>query len=335
MNDAADAGRETGRDADDHKGHVNSAAARRPGRGWLAVALLVPALGVLETAADGYFAGRPPAFDDYFELRGPVAAQKAPGDKVIVAPRWAEPLVRRALGDELMPLRDVAEQDLRFYEGVIEISILGQRSPDVLGFREVDRRQVGRFELRRLVNPSPLRKRFDFVSELSPTRVDVRGTNPPVSCPWNERATPMSGGLGGNPTFPAKRFECPGSPFLNVSVTVIADEEFRARRCIWAHPLRDGELSIRYERVPLGSVIAGRSGMYWMIERARAGAPVTMRIRVDGHEVGTVVHTDGQGFAPFEVPLGIHAGAASAEVEFAVSSENYAHRHYCFEAHSR
>ncbi len=75
--------------------------------------------------------------------------------------------------------------------------------------------------------------------------------------------------------------------------------------------------------------------MYWMIERERRGAPVTLSVRVNGETVGEATHADGDGWAAFEFPLAAHAGAAEAEVEFAVRSADFTHRHYCFEADTR
>ena len=46
------------------------------------------------------------------------------------------------------------------------------------------------------------------------------------------------------------------------------------------------------------------------------------------------VDADGDGWAPFELPLGARAGA-TADVEFRVSSPNPQARHLCFEADSR
>jgi hypothetical protein len=75
--------------------------------------------------------------------------------------------------------------------------------------------------------------------------------------------------------------------------------------------------------------------MYWIIERNLTGAPVTLTVRVDGEPVGSYTHIDGAGWQSFVMPLGAHAGKASAEVEFAVTTPNYLHRHYCFEADTR
>ena len=95
------------------------------------------------------------------------------------------------------------------------------------------------------------------------------------------------------------------------------------------------EIVTRFHEVPLGKVIRGHAGLYWIIEREKRGAPITLTIRVDGDTVGHTVHRDGDGWAGFELPLGAHAGAEKAEVEFAVASPNYRDRHFCFEADTR
>lgn len=309
---------------------------RRRLRGWGRAALIgLPALGLGELGAHVYFSRRAPDFDAWRAIAAPVAAMKQPGDLVIIAPAWADPVARRALGDALMPIRDAARPDESRYAAAIEVGILGQHADELAGWQEEAHREQGKFLLRRLTNPSPARVVFDFVDHLAPPAVDVRGTEPPVVCAWNPRARIVAGGLGGNPTFPAERFECPGGVFFNVGVTVIADEEFRPRRCIWSHPFKGGEIITRFRDVPLGAVIRGHAGMYWMIERERAGAPVTLAVRVDGETVGEATHVDGDGWASFEFPLGAHAGASGAVVEFAVTTQNNAHRHYCFEADTR
>ncbi|WP_437291667.1 hypothetical protein [Sorangium sp. So ce406] len=322
------------REASSSAGDSTNARGWRRALGLLAL-LGLPALGLGELGAHLYFSERAPDFDAWREVEAPLAAMKQPGDLVVVAPAWADPAARRALGDELLPLRDAARPDESRYAAAVEISVLGQRAEELAGFREERRQEHGRFVLRRLVNPSPARVVYDFVDHVAPSSADVRVTDPPAACRWNPRARIAAGGLGGHPTFPAERFECPGGPFFNVGVTVIADEEFRPRRCIWSHPPRDGEIVTRFRDVPLGAVIRGHAGMYWIIEREQRGAPVTLSVRVNGEAVGEATHVDGDGWAAFEFPLGAHAGAARAEVEFAVTSPDYTHRHYCFEADTR
>ena len=300
-----------------------------------AALLCVPALGVLELGLHLYFARRAPAFDAWASVKPAVSELKRDGDLVVIAPGWSDPLARAALGDELMPIRDVARPDTSRYEGAVEVSILGQHDAEIGGWREESRRDVGQFLVRRLANPAPARVVFDFTDHAHPPIADVRGTEPEVACIWNANARIEAGGLGGHPTFPPQRFECPGGVFFNVGVTVIADQDFRPRRCLWSHPLPRGEIVTRFTGVPLGAVIRGHGGMYWIIERERKGAPITLAVRVDGDTVGETTHRDGDGWSAFEFPLGAHAGAAVADVEFAVRTPNYAHRHFCFEADTR
>lgn len=297
--------------------------------------LAVPLVGAVELAGQRWTTHRAPSFDGWAEIEAPVRAIKQAGDLVVIAPEWADPMARRALGDELMPLRDVARPDETRYAHAIEVSILGESAPELRGWREESRRELGKFLIRRLANPAPRRVIYDFVDHARPGEADVRGTVPPMECVWNSRAPILAGGLGGHPTFPPERFECPAGVFFNVGVTVIADEEFRPRRCLWSHPLARGELVTRFHDVPLGQVIRGHGGLYWMVERERRGAPVTLTVRVDGDTVGAFTHRDGEGWKGFEMPLGAHAGQRAREVELAVTSTSYKDRHFCFEADTR
>lgn len=300
--------------------------------------LALPVAGLAELGLHFWFASRPPAFDEWAQIREPVGAMGGADLPVVVAPRWADPLARRALGDERVPLAHAARPDVDRFERAVEVSILGQRSPELEGWVEEASEQRGKFRLRRLHNPRFRPVVFDFVENARPPSAEAFTAapgGPREACRWNPRARTMSGGLGGNPTFPPQRFECPSGPFFNVGVTVIADEQFLPRRCLWSHPPKTGELVTRFAGVRLGDTIEGHSGMYWIIERERKGAPVLVSVRVDGEEIGKVEHADGQGWARFEIPLGAHARKPGAVVEFGVSSPSYLHRHFCFEATSR
>src|SRR5271156_4696579 len=91
--------------------------------------LLVPALGLAELGAHLWFAKRPPTFDEWSTVVNAVRETRQEGDLVVIAPSWADPAARRALGDALMPLRDVARPDESRYAHAIEVSILGERAP--------------------------------------------------------------------------------------------------------------------------------------------------------------------------------------------------------------
>lgn len=295
----------------------------------------VAILGVVELALHVYDKKKSPNPEDWAQLQGPVGEEKHAEDVVVVAPSWADPWARKTLGNEVFPLRDVARPDVSRYPTALEIAMLGQTSPELVGFREISQKQVGPFTLRRLENPNYKPIVFDFVDNVAAGHADVRLTQPEAKCIYTKNARPIAGGLGGHPTFPGVRFECPTGIYFNVSETVIADQDFRPRRCIWAHPPNKGEVVIRFSDVHLGSVIRGHGGLYWIIERDKPGAPVIVNVRVDGKDVGHYEHKDGDGWSLFDMPLGEHAGKKNAVVEFGVSSSNNLHRHFCFEADSR
>ncbi|MEJ7730568.1 MAG: hypothetical protein WKG00_15275 [Polyangiaceae bacterium] len=316
-------------------------------RALLGTVLALPLLALVELALHLWFAARPPAFDDWRALAAPVAELRQDGDLCVVAPPWAEPLARAALGDR-------SSRCATWPAATARRTARPSRSPSSASgpptWRPGARRRAAsrKFLLRRLENPAPTPVVFDFTEHVRPPLVSVGQVTPDaepdapprsLDCAFEERAAVLAGGLGGHPTFPPQRFVCSRkNPFYNVSTTVVAaGEGFLPRRCIWAPPppAGRGELRIRFSGVPLGQVIQGHSGMYWILERMRAGAEVTLVARVDGEEVGRVTHLDGQGWAPFSFPLGAHAGAERADVELAVSSPDPSARHFCFEADSR
>lgn len=303
------------------------------GRGYFYA--LLPIAGAFELIGSLLAHRSAPAPDRYEELGAAMESLHHRGDLVVVAPRWAEPHARHALGDAFFPLEAVARSDADRFARAIEISIRGQHAPELSRFTEVERREVGPFSLRVLENPKPERVVFDFVDGLVPTWASAASTDPPASCTWSKRSRVMTGGLGGHPAFPAQRFECPEGVYLNVSATVIADEQFLPRRCIWAHPPARGARIVRFSGVPLGERIVGHMGMYWIIERTKKGAPIDLAVVVDGDRLASFRHVDGEGWKGFEVPLGSHAGAERATVEFEISTSDNTDRHLCFQADSR
>lgn len=266
------------------------------------------------------------------ELGPAVAELRASDELVVVAPGWAAPLARQSLGDELMPLSHVARADSSAFARAIEISALGHRAPELAGWRELERRGHGDFTLRVLENPAPAKIAFSFVDQLGPERATaLEGAR---DCRWNAAARIVSGGLGGHPTFPGQRFECPSGLPTFVGVTVIDDEDYRARRCIWAHPSPVGPVTIRFRDVPLGDRVYGYTGMSWVLARDGVGGSVELEVRVGGESVGRAVHPNLGAWQRFEIPLGARAGQ-SADVELVVRADSAKNRPFCFTADTR
>jgi hypothetical protein len=298
--------------------------------------LALPALGGIELLAHWDFAGRAPRSEEWQALRPALERSKEPRDLVVIAPGWAEPMARQAFGDVLMPLGDVARADVSGYSRAILVSALGERSQELSGWRLLSERTEGRFALRVLQNPKPARVRYSFVESLGPeaSRVSVVLGTEEESCSWTTLAPLSTGGLGGEPTFPRERFRCSGGPEYFVGVTVIDDENYRPRRCIWAHPPVRGALHIRYFGVPLGRSLHGYVGLPYLITRDGAGTTVELRVNVGDRPIGKIAHSDERGWESFDLSVGGDA-QGSSDVEFQITSQNPHARSFCFYADMR
>ena len=58
-----------------------------------------------------------------------VRARHEPGDLIVFAPRWADPIGRMHLGD-LIPVDMAARMDAAGYARIWEVSVRGERSPE-------------------------------------------------------------------------------------------------------------------------------------------------------------------------------------------------------------
>lgn len=310
--------------------------------------LLLPALGLAEFGLHQYFSRRAPTLQQWRELR-PLVEESLEGEPfgtriaqdssqtktlIVAAPAWSEPNARAALGTELMPLAHVARPDDSSFSFALEIGILGERAK-LEGWQEVWHRQVGDFRLRGLTNPKAERVSLDFVDALSPKRVRVRTLRRGTSraCRYGTHKV-KNGDLHGHPTFPRNRFACAGGDWHFVGVTVIEDQHYQPRRCLWAHPGNDEVLSIEYQAVSIGQRVRGYGGLPYFRERESHGAPVEMEVYVGGEKIGAYLHRDGEGWSPFDFDT---RGRASEvlPVEFRVTSKRAAHREFCFQADVR
>lgn len=302
-------------------------------RGWLW--LFVPLLGLAELAAHVFFANRAPRVEEWRALAPSVLAHKRPGEPIVVAPEWAEPLARYALGDAAFPLDEVARPDANGFRRVLEISALGARAEETRDFRVVSEEQSGPFVLRVLENPKPRRARYRFLEHATPAELEVSVVEGDQSapCPYDDHARVVAGGLHGEVTFPRERFVCPGDEASFVGITVIDDQEYRPRRCLWAHPPPDGFLRLRFRDVPLGRSVTGFAGLSYFLFRDGLGQPIELRARLDGALLGSYRHRDEWGWHEFGIGAGARAGKVGT-LDFEIESQHAPARHFCFYAES-
>jgi hypothetical protein len=306
-----------------------------PGTRRAAALIAVAALGLSELGLHVHFSRVAPTLEEWQGLKGPVGQLAGSGELVVVAPEWAEPNARFALGSELMPLGHVARPDASGFERALEISILGESAEELEGWRLERREQVGKFALRSLVNPHPMPVLYDFVAHVEPASLSVqvlRGKRADP-CPYGT-AKVSNGDLGGHPTFPRRRFSCPGAEWAMVAPTVIEDQNYRPRQCIWAHPANRGTVELHFQSVPLGTRISGYGALPYLFERESHGSPIQLEVSVAGKTIGTFEHRDGEGWKRFEFSTAEYAGQTQP-VDFRVSSRQVHERQFCFQASVR
>jgi hypothetical protein len=101
----------------------------------------------------------------------------------------------------------------------------------------------------------------------------------------------------------------------------------RARRCVWAHPLTNKTLVIRFDNVDVGSRI---KGFYGIVDGVSTENPGTVNISVLADETrifeGATVRS---GLKEFDV-----ASGSAKNIEFRIFTEKDVRRHFCFDAWS-
>lgn len=270
-------------------------------RGRLPLRLLWGALLLLpltELAGHAVIRARVPPRADWKAAAAHVRELARPGDAFAVAPPWADPLLRRELGDRIA-LANAGRSDLAPFSRLWALTIRGHRPagapsrpPDRV--EHFDRVRVLRWDL----GPSPVR--FDLVEQVSQAEVSLVRPDGEHPCPWR-RPGPRGGGLGAGPAVPPERFVCdPRRPFLWVAPTIIEDLGLEPRRCVSQHPQGRQPVRVRYRDVPLGDRIVLYAGLYYEHERRLEGGPVDVVIRVDDQVVGRMTHRDGDGWKRME-----------------------------------
>jgi hypothetical protein len=297
-----------------------------------ALSLLV-VVGLSELLAALWVSSRATSLGDFESARSTLSELRRPGDLIVVAPQWAEPLARAAFGDAWMPLEHLARADASTFERAVEVALPGHVAPDVADWPVQGGAASAGLELRVRANPAPVHPVFRF-DALEAARVFVESRGRRQDCAWTERAAPSAGGLHGAVAAPSRRFQCRDGAEHYVGTTIIDDEQYRPRRCVWAHPPRRGALVIRFEDVPLGERIDGYAGLSYFQFRDGVEAPVDLEVRVDGASLGRYRHRDERGWASFRFATPGKRGARG-DVEFRVESRAARQRHFCFYADAR
>lgn len=297
---------------------------------------LIPLLGLLEVVLHFAFSERAADAQDWEKLPGLVEQLRRPGDRVVITPEWAEPLARSVLGDGVMPMRDLARPDISGWSFALEVALFDAEAPELASFTTLATLDGGPFSLRRLKNPNFVPVLYHFDDHVRPEQLQVTEPDGQAEkpCPFTNRAAASAGGLPGHPSYPRARFRCSGGEPFFVGVTIVDDQRYQPRRCLLAHPPRQGgPLRLRFSNVPPGRAITGAGGLPYLLFRDGLGPPVTIAVFVNDRKVGESTHRDEAGFTPFRFEIG--SSEAIREVRFEVTSPSGRNRPFCFSAELR
>ena len=290
---------------------------------------LVPLLGLVELGLHQYFATRAPSFDDYAALAPELLKLKQPGVPVVVAPRWAEPLLRQA-APAAFPIAELTRPEDTGFAMFIEVSLLGSRAPELASLPVREQRQVGAFTLLLHDNPRFSEPRFDFVTAVDAGEVEVFSQlgQERRGCPVVERRQASTGGLHGPVARPSRRHECPQGRV--VAVTIIEDQNYRPHRCILVDPPATGSIVLRFSSVPSSPRLLGFAGFSYFLGRDYQAKLAELRISDGGRPLGQHRAQPSEGWQRFELQR-----AQPGAVEVSVTRAAAEPTDFCFALEAR
>lgn len=127
------------------------------------------------------------------------------------------------------------------------------------------------------------------------------------------------------------RWHCGPDDWNYVGETTVVVRD-RPQECIWAHPV-DGALVIRFADVPRGATLTGKHMLSDIAAQSDVPGDITLDIRVDGESVSTRTQALRRGLATFRVAL--PEGPELMDLEFEITAETTAQRHFCFDGSIR
>lgn len=254
-----------------------------------------------------------PTDGDWRAAAAQVRAGFRQGDLVVAAPAWADPLMRRELGD-LLPVAVAGRMDSARFGRVWEISQRGARAPDTAGGRVVAGARHGALSVKLWEKPHE-RVVFDFVAGWQRAALSV--------------LTPDRGEL---PCWPAQeRFQCGEGTSLAPEVLEI---DTTLRDGLGVEPHERTTTVLEYPDVPLGHTLAVAAGLHNVWLRKAGDGKVSVRVLVDGRELGALEATSMSGWTLRRFDTAAWAGR-QGKVRFEITTDKAHARHLGLAAEAR
>ncbi len=161
----------------------------RPARwnAWRVVFASTLAVALVEVIGHYNIQSRVVPEDDWRAAAAVLRDEVQPTDTILVAPDWASPVARMALGD-LMTEPRAAYSDLAGFTRAFELSARGRRHPDLVGREPTSVQRVGALTLREYaLGESPVL--FDLTAHVEQASVSVRRRSGEQPCPWRSSSS--------------------------------------------------------------------------------------------------------------------------------------------------
>jgi len=289
-----------------------SPRARRLG---LAAVALVAVLAVVETAVALVAPALAPTDADWEAAAREVRGGFRPGDLVVAAPAWADPIMRVHLGD-LVPPEVAGRMDDARFGRVWEIAQRGARSPEGERGQVALERRFGALTLRR-VERAAHAVTYDFVARWTDARLGrtVLG-QPEIACP---RA--------------GDRLQCPDITWSYLRRQTV-EVDTRLRQALLIQPVGGSTSVVEYPAVPLGRELMVATGLHnvWMRKVARGA--VHMRVMVGGTPQAAITTDNDSGWLLTRIDTAAYVGRV-VPVRFEITSPAPYARHFTFAAEAR
>ncbi|WP_428264007.1 hypothetical protein [Haliangium sp.] len=210
----------------------------------LGPALLVLVIALWEIWAAARAGADVPGDEDWTAAAAAVRAAHQPGELIVFAPAWIDPVGRHHLGD-LIPIEQAARMDAARYAVVWELSIRAAEAAEAAGRRAAHEQRFGGVRVRRLVREPP-EIHTDFVAEFGRARV--------------------------------------AGPSMGRARVYLEEVGFTPRRCVRVEPRPDQTVTITYPGVTLGDRVVGYVGLADVFTRRDVRDPGELVVSVDGVE---------------------------------------------------
>jgi hypothetical protein len=284
-------------------------------RAGLAALAVVSLLALVETASALIAPSRAPKDEDWRAAAAEIRAGFRPGDLIVAAPAWADPILRVHLGD-LIPVEVAGRLDDERFGRVWEVSQRGAQSPATARGKVAEERRFGALTVRRVERP-PANVSYDFVAHWSDARVSVRG----------------GGGASAGCQVAGDRIQCADVGRSSVRRQIV-EVDTRLRLALLAPPVAQATVVIEYPAVRLGRSLIVATGLSNVWMRKEAQGSVDLRVVVDGAVDTWFTTRNDDGWALHQFDTSARAGQVAA-VRFEITSAAPRARHFALAAEAR